>query len=313
MALEAGSVMHEMFGAVRVWQLEFIQKLPEHAREVGKRLFGAQRWDKCYKYCVSHTGYVSPGVTMSHTDERESLMELCFAVLASSGWKDSPTDHERTMTNMELATIVYIDERLPRMENWPLYVEDTKNPKCMVGIEQVFDVVLTFEDNCEFRYVGTIDGLVIKEATGQYHLDENKTAARIDYAWRNAFDMRHQVTGYCAASTSVFGFRILKSRVTGLRIKPMNKGEDVYPFEPVERTEDAIQHWATWLRELAETYEKYKDDFEHATRFTHSCSRYFRPCSLLSFCSDTAAGRQVAFNEEMVKSDPSPSERAVAD
>lgn len=301
MALEAGSVMHEMFGAVRIWQLHYVQKLPEHAREVGKRLFGAQRWSKCWSYCVNHT------------DERESCMELCFAILASSGWKDDEKDNVRTMTNMELSTIIYIDERLPRLENWSIYVEDEKNPKCMVGIEQVFDVVLTFEDNVEYRYVGTIDGLIRKEATKEYFLDENKTAARIDTAWRNSFDMRHQVTGYCAASTSVFGFRTLRSRVTGLRIKPANRGEDVYPFEPIERTEDAIQHWATWLREHAETYERFKDDFEHATRYTHSCSRFFRPCSLLSFCSDTAAGRQVAFHESMVRADPSPSERAVAD
>jgi hypothetical protein len=123
--------------------------------------------------------------------------------------------------------------------------------------------------------------------------------------------MRHQVTGYCAASTSVFGFRVLKSRVTGLKIKPTNRGDDVYAFEPIERTEDAIQHWATWVREMAETYERYKDDFENATRLTHSCNRYFRPCSLLTFCSDTADGRQIAFHQQMVKAEPSPSERSV--
>ena len=27
-----------------------------------------------------------------------------------------------------------------------------------------------------------------------------------------------------------------------------------------------IQHWATWVRENGEVYERYKDDFEHATR-----------------------------------------------
>jgi hypothetical protein len=184
-----------------------------------------------------------------------------------------------------------------------------------VGIEQVFDVVLTFEDGKEIRYVGTMDGLVLKAATGQYYIDENKTSVRLSDAWRNAFDMRHQVTGYCAASTSVFGFRVLRSRVTGLRIKPTNKGEDVYPFEPIERKWDDVQHWASWVREYAETFERYQNDFEHATRNTHSCNRYFRACSLLSFCADPdgAAGRRLAFDELMVPSEPSPSERAVAD
>lgn len=252
---------------------------------------------------------------MTQTDERDQLLELCFGVLGTSGWKDDERDQTRTLTNMELASITYADEHLPKMENWPIYVEDQANPQSVVGIEQVFDVVLTYEDNREIRYVGTIDGLVIKAATGEYYLDENKTASRLGSGWRDAFDMRHQITGYCAASTSVFGFDkpVYKSRVTGLRIKPMNKGEDVYPFEPIARTWESIQHWGTWVREMAETYERYQNDYEHATRFTHSCNRYFRPCSLLSFCADTAEGRQLAFNELMVAADPSPSERAVSE
>jgi hypothetical protein len=303
MALECGELMHQVFAAVRIWQLSKIQKLDLHAQATGKRIFKSHRWNMCWNRCLTQT------------DERDQLLELCFSVLATSGWKDDEKDTTRTMTNMELASICYADEHLPKMENWPLYVEDTTNPQSMVGIEQVFDVVLTFEDNREIRYVGTIDGLVIKKSTGDYYLDENKTASRLSDAWRNAFDTRHQLTGYCAASTSVFGFPVYRSRVTGLRIKPTNKGEDVYPFEPVIRKWDDIQHWATWVREMAETYEKYKDDYEHATRFTHSCNRYFRPCSLLSFCADAdgAAGRKLAFEELMVQADPSPSERAVTE
>jgi hypothetical protein len=301
MALECGSAMHEMFGAVRVWQLSEVQKLPDHAQYTGKRLFGAGRWNKCWKHC------------MSHTDQREQLLELCFAILSSGGWKDDDNDRTRTMTNMELATIVYVDERFYGFENWPIYVEDEKNPQSMVGIEQVFDVTLTYEDGKEIRYIGTIDGCIIKAATNQHYLDENKTAVRLGQGWRDTFDMKHQITGYCAASTSVFGFRILKSRVTGLRIGQGSKAEDVYPFEPLERTWDSIQHWGTWVREMVETYEKYKDDFENATRYTHSCNRYFRPCSLLSFCADSPEGRQVAFSESMVDAEPSPSERAVGD
>jgi len=250
---------------------------------------------------------------MTQTDERDQLLELCFAVLQTSGWKDDAKDQTRTMTNMELASICYVDEHLPKMDNWPIYVRDTSNPRSLVGIEQVFDVTLTYEDNKEIRYVGTIDGLVTKKTTSEYFLDENKTASRLSDAWRNAFDTRHQLTGYCAASTSVFGFDkpIYRTRVTGLRIKPSNKGEDVYPFEAKVRTVKDIDHWCTWVREMVETYERFRDDYENATRYTHSCNRYFRPCSLLPFCADTAEGRQLAFNELMVPADPSPSERAV--
>jgi hypothetical protein len=303
MALECGELMHQVFAAVRIWQLEKVQKLPLHAQYTGKRIFKSARWNAVWNRC------------MTQTDERDQLLELCFGVLQSSGWKDNDKDQTRTMTNMELASICYADESLPKMDNWPIYVEDTSNPQSMVGIEQVFDVVLTYEDGKEIRYVGTMDGLVRKEATGEYYIDENKTASRLGDAWRDAFDMRHQITGYCAASTSVFGFEVLRSRVTGLRIKPTNKGEDVYPFEPIMRRWEDVQHWASWVRENAETYERYQTDFEHATRRTHSCNRYFRPCSLLSFCCDPdgAAGRRLAFDELMVPAEPSPSERAVAD
>jgi hypothetical protein len=303
MALEAGELMHQMFAAVRIWQLIKVQKLEKHGEVAGQRIFGKKRWSSVWSRCVTQT------------EDREQLLELCFAVLGSGGWKDDDKDATRTITNMELATICYVDEHLPKMENWPIYVEDKTNPQSVVGIEQVFDVVLTYEDNHEIRYVGTIDGLVIKKSTDEYYLDENKTAARLGDGWRASFDMRHQITGYCAASTSVFGFDkpVYKSRVTGVRIKPMNKGEDVYPLEPIARTWESIQHWGTWVREMAETYEKFEDDFEHATRFTHSCNRFFRPCSLLSFCADTAEGRREAFEVDMIEAEKSPSERAVLD
>lgn len=302
MALECGSTMHEVFAAVRLWQLCNIQGFPRHALYNGKRIFGELRWNMVWQHALRYT-----------PNDRDQLMELCFAILRSSNWKDDEKDTTRTMTNMELATIVYVDERLPTMENWPIYVEDEGNPQSMVGIEQVFDVVLTYEDNYEIRYIGTADGLVRKASTRQYYIDENKTASRLGAGWRKAFDMKHQATGYCAISSAIFPFKVFRCRVTGLRIKPLHKGEDVYPFEPIERTEDSFQHWATWVRENVETYEQYKNDFEHATRRTHSCNRYFLPCSLLEFCADTVEGRQLAFDEYMVPADLSPSERAVID
>jgi hypothetical protein len=293
MALEAGVTMHEVFGAVRIWQLEHVQGLRKHADAVAKRIFGMDRWRKCVKECTAD-------------DDRENLMQLAFAVLHTSDWIDNPDDSTRTMTNMELASIHYIDERMPYMENWPIYVEGDK-----VGIEQHFDCVLYFEDGAEYRYIGTIDGLVAKLGKkDECYLDENKTASRLDAGWRASFDMSHQITGYCACSCVVFGFPVFRSRVTGVKIKPTNKGEDIYVLEPIERDEPSIQAWARWLRNTADLYETYKEDYEHADRYTHSCNRYFRPCSLLPFCCDSPEGRAEQWSE-MVDADPSPSERAV--
>jgi len=300
MALEAGETMHQVYAAVRIWQLANIQGLPQHAKVVANRIFGKERWEKC------NTG-------LAAGDDREILLQICFEVLHSSEWFDDPSDDVRTMANMELSAIKYVDERLPYMENWPIYVESNKNPRCMVGIEQVFDVVLEYDDGKEIRYIGTIDGLVQKASAKKWYLDENKTAARLDAGWRAKWDLYHQITGYCASSTSVFGFPVFNSRVTGAKVKPTGKGEDIIAVEPLARTPEQIYRWASWLRSTAETFEKYKDNYawEHADRYTHSCNRYFRPCALIPFCNDTEEGRRIAFDTQMVDADPSPSERAV--
>jgi hypothetical protein len=297
MALEAGETMHQVFAAVRIWQLLHVQDLPKHAQAVADRIFGKKRWLACLKEADSK-------------DPREQLMQLAFAVLHSSGWVDEPMDTVRTMTNMEMAAIHYVDERQPNMENWPIYVERQDDPSKPIGIEQVFDVVLLYGDGKEIRYIGTIDGLVEKAGTKEYYLDENKTAARLDRGWLASFDMSHQITGYCLACTVVFGFKVFRSRVTGVKIKPTNKGEDCIPLEPIERTEEAFQAWARWLRYTVELYEKYENDYENAPRYTHSCNRYFRPCTLLPFCCDSVAGRKEQYGE-MVEANPSPSERAI--
>jgi len=300
MALEAGEVMHQVYAGVRIWQLENKQKLPKHALATANRIFGAQRWLK-----------ILETVGKKNADEREHIIAFCFAILHTAKWEDNPDDRIRTIANMEMSAIHYVDERLYGMEDWPLYVRDLKDPKCMIGIEQVFDVVMEFSDGKLIRYIGTVDGLVQKAATEEWVLDENKTASRLDDGWRMSFDMSHQITAYCAASTTVFGFPVFKARVTGCKVKPANKGEDVYVLE-VARDEYAIRNWAAWVHYSASMYEQYKDDFELAPRFTHSCNRFFRPCSLLAFCCDTPQGRIEQF-EQMVPADQSPSEKSIAE
>jgi len=294
--------MHEVYAAVRIWQMEYVQKLPKHALHTGNRIFNTKdephRWQK-----------ICEEAEPNKADTREHLQSIAFATLHSSAWYDDPDDQIRTMSNMEMSAIQYIDERQPYMENWPIYIEDKKNPKCRVGIEQTFDVVLEFSDGRLIRYIGTIDGLIQKASTKKWFLDENKTASRIDEGWRKSFEMRHQVTGYCAASTVVFGFPVFDARVTGCKVKPTNRGEDIYVLE-VNREPETIQHWAAWVRHTVDLFDKYEKDYEHAPRYTHSCNRYFRPCSLLSFCADTAEGRREQW-EQMQPASLSPSEQAV--
>jgi hypothetical protein len=303
MALECGAAMHEVYAAIRVWQLEHVQKLPRHAEHTAERIFGAGRWARILEGC-------DVAGRDAKVDEREHLQELAYQVLDTSGYTDDPKDETRTLHNMKLSALTYIDEQLPKLDLWPIYVEDKKNPKCRVGVEQVFDVVLEYSDGKFIRYVGTIDGLIWSEQYKRWTLDENKTSVRLSYAWKLSFEMRHQVTGYCASSTTVFGFPVMDCRVMGNKIKPSGKDEDVVPVL-TSRNAMFILHWGRWVRRLVGDYEKYWKDWENAERFTHSCHRFFRPCSLLQFCADTPEGRKLSFDQEMVPASLSPSERAV--
>lgn len=237
-------------------------------------------------------------------------MVLAFALLHSSGFEDNPDDKVRTLDAMELACIQYIDEILPKLDNWPIYVEDVRRPNCYVGIENVFDVVLTYDDGKQFRYIGTLDALTINKAKNdRYTLEDNKTASRLDDGWKASFMLSHQVSGYMACASALLGFDIFHSRILGLKIKPTGRGEDVYVVHPTRSSED-FQRWAFWFRHTADQYEQYKDNYEYAPRYTHSCNRYFRPCALIPFCGDTYEGRLEQW-DQMVAAKASPSERAV--
>lgn len=296
MALEAGHAMHEVFAAIRIWQLLKVQKLPKHAQVTGERIFNKERW----KECTSELN--------RYSDEREQLLDLSYKVLHTSAFYEDPRDDIRTFSNMEVAALRYIDVRLPLMSSWLIYVEDKKKPEGLIGIEQVFDVILTFSDNTIIRYIGTIDGLSFSTYHKKNFLDENKTASRLDEGWRQSFEMSHQVTGYCACSSAVFGFTVFDAHIIGIKIKPTGR-EDYHNFT-VPRHVSHIQHWASWVYRRSREYEIFKDDFENAERYTHSCNRYFRPCILIPFCADTPEGRLEQWNE-MEPAELSPSEYSV--
>lgn len=298
LALEAGETMHQVFAAVRIWQLEHIQNLPKHAKAVATRIFGLDRWAAACSEAATAT------------ESRDQLLQLGFAILHSSGYYDDPSDNIRTISNMEMATICYVDERLPGLESWPIWVADKRRPAAPVGIEQHFDVVLAYEDGKLIRFIGTVDGLVLNTyRDNRLTLDENKTASRLDDAWRAAFEIGHQLTGYMASCIAIFGQEVYHARVTGLKIRPTQRGEDIIIETPSREPHHFIE-WAKWVRHTVQMHELYAPDFELAPRYTHSCNRYFRPCSLIPFCSDTPEGRQDQY-ESMQPAVPTPSERAI--
>lgn len=300
MALEAGELMHKVFAMCRIWQLWRKQGLKDHADVAARRIFGPSTWDRVCEEAKGQEG-------------RDELLAYCFAVLHTSNWEDDPKDTIRTMSNMEVATIDYVDERLKTMDQFPIWVADEFDSNSKVGIEQVFDVIMLYEDGFKLRYIGTIDGLVIDlDRSDTPTLEDNKTAARIDSGFQYSLFMKYQFTGYLACSTAVFGIQVFDGRVIGSKIKRSNSGEN-YVSLPIRRDYDAIAKWGHDVRWFVEAmYLPFGDDgYEDAPRFTHSCNRFFRPCSLIAFCSDTPEGRKIAFEQEMVPADLSPSERGV--
>jgi hypothetical protein len=298
LALEAGETMHQFFAAMRIWQLAVLQKLPDHAMNAGTRIFTEDKWKGIWKMAAKGPTYL------------DQIGTLATEVIQSSGYYDDPKDTTRTLSNMQTAAMVYARTTLDHLDNWPIWVDNPKDANKPVGIEQIFDVMLEYEDGKRIRYIGTIDGILTnKLKSHRVTMAENKTAQRMDRAWVESFKMRHQITSYIACGQALFGIDMWHTRVYGCLIKPMFKGTDVH-IEPVTRDGQSIYHWANWARKQVELFEEYEDDWEHAERRTHSCMRFFRPCALIPFCGDTPSGRTKQY-VEMIPATPSPSERAV--
>lgn len=297
MALEAGSAFHDMFAAIRLWQLAKRQGLPDHCRLRGERLFGIERWNKAW-------------FDAKDEEPRSELMQLCFNILHSGDFYDDPKDNIRTLTNIETSIIRYIDEQMITMDAWEIYVADVDDPKAFTGVEVTFDLVVEYTDKRIFRYCGMIDAVYRRVKTGELYPFENKSAIRLDDGWRQAFVMSHQQTGYCIAVSTILQLTepLLKFRVVGLKSKQTGHVDDYAFFEETRKPEDFFM-WADWFRHSVETYERYHDDWENSPRYTHSCNRYFRPCALLLFCGDDAAGRKEQF-DDMVEAPLSPSEES---
>lgn len=297
--------MHQVFAAIRLWQLANVQALPHHADFHGNRIFGS-RWEEGIREFILNSDVDEP---------RESLINLSYNVLHTTGFYDDDRDTVRTLTNMESATITYVDEQLKTMDQWPIYVEDKEDPTSTIGIELTIDAILHYSNHKRIRYIGTADAVLQcvldreQASRRETYLGENKTASRLDDSWRFSFEMSHQVTGYNVLATTLLKKPTFKSKVFGLRLQP-GKQDTYESFEPQERSGVMVQKWAEWVYGGVELYDMYDGDYENAKRLTHSCNRYFRPCALLPFCSDSPEGRDLQI-EQMVAGEMSPSEQAV--
>lgn len=296
LALEAGGAMHDVFAAVRLIELLEKQKLEEHFKFHGERLFGPQRFEAMNFYLDSSE------------DERTRHLNYAFEALHSSGYYDDPNDKKRTLANMEACTIAYYDRY--EFGRYPIWIQDENDPSALIGVEIPFDLVVEFvdtNDTCRlYRFTGKIDGLHHMDNENRaLNVQENKTTSYLRPDWPEQFSMSHQVTGYCVAASTIADQPCEHAFVRGLQI-PLKQlhGESVCR-EPLFRDADKIKKWFQWFKHTVDIYEQYKDNIIEAPIYTHSCNRFFRTCSFLAFCDSPCEDKEQILSE-MVDEEWSP-------
>lgn len=315
MALEAGSLMHDVFACLNLLHIGIFRNLPEHMHYNGKILFGASRW----KYLWEEATKKSSEVTV---DSKNVFERLIFACIASSEFYDDPNDKNRTVANLEHCALELLNYWLMNIVQFPIYVSDEKDHTKPIGLEMsldcVFEIVVeeyskathqTLEKVRLLRCIGLADVVYQNQETKAISLGEYKTASLMNDAWRMAFDTRHQITLYNALLQAHFGRQdTFNTILIGSAIPVRSTSEPVQHFT-VDRDQQHVQ-------ELLNTYlftqgliKEYKEQPLSTPMFTHSCNRYFRPCSLLDLCVAAKEDQHVMFEGMYVEEAPSPSEQ----
>jgi hypothetical protein len=268
--LECGNALHQSFAAHRVWQLW--KTLPasittddegERARvifDTGRRIFGPERW-----YELAAKLY------------EDDPAPISLEALYTSGYIDDPRDRKRTLSNMELSLLHYLT-RYPH--DYLPFVDGE-----FVGIEVPVRLKLTFEDGTEFAYLGRADVILTEPRTGKLIVVDNKTSSNVANQWDTQWRTSHQLTGYCVGVSSMIRQRVMDYGVLGLQV-PLPKGQEFggYVFMEGTKTTRAVSEWAKWAHVAWRTWKTYEDTPFEAPMYTHSCYRYFRPCSFVPIC-----------------------------
>lgn len=311
--LEAGRAMHDVFASVRLFDLITHTKkeapqslLPNpllvNIHKYADRLFAnnyeSDRWRKAMRYF--DTG----------EDAETRCMQMALSLLETSGYHDDPKDTRRTQANLESAAISYV-QRYPLGRFIPLCNQDAS----MIGVEVPFDVTLhDKEDKPLIRFIGRVDGVCIdtlRPSNTVPEVHENKTGSRIDTVWSNSFDTSHQVTGYCVAMSCILGYPVRDVVMWGLQLpvpKASSYSDGIMRY-PTSRNEETFFEWQLWVQDTLDNIMKYEDDPTNAPMYTHSCSRYFRSCSLIPLCTETRERRKHIFDNEMITERWSPLEQ----
>jgi hypothetical protein len=276
-ALVAGKLMHECFSVIRLNQLWHTHAQPALADVRGHELFGSSgRWDSIRSIIARE------GNTVDRIG-RDAALEC----LSSGDWVDDPYDTRRTYAALE-TSLLYYAQRWD-YDRYPIWVSEDGS-KC--GVEIPFGILveashgepLLLDGNTKrFILTGRIDGLHRNDK----HLivQENKTASRLNDAWSLSFEVSHQPTGYMVAASLFAQEQCDQAAIMGLQIPlPRNMSDGMLQVN-TRRPEFMKHNWMRWLEHTITLYDSYKLDVVNAPMYTHSCNRYFRPCSFIPFCT----------------------------
>jgi hypothetical protein len=305
MPLEAGLAAHEAFSAVRLADLylngnRFYPELPvmRIAEMRAAQLFGVDRASEWLKV-----------ITKGEAADR-SIMLGALEIFNSTGFYDDEYDKRRTVANIEEAIIVYCT-RYPIGKMMPVIgVVERIGKNMFVGVEVPIDMYLridTSERTHEYKFTGRIDALMYKDSSkDRIIIEDDKTASRLDDAWRASWAINHQPTGYCLAASALTRSEVNRGNIRGLAI-PIPKTYDYggHIVEPFRRTEQQFTEWAEWVVHIDQVTKPYLDRPLNAPKYTHSCNRYFAPCPYIPLC-DSDMDDRVEMLAEMETSEWSP-------
>lgn len=296
MALEAGSACHEVFAAARIADvlLHKEHKYPGIEPEKVQSL--------AEKRSIEMFGEARAGDMLaelySSEDERTKLLRSGLSILNSGAFYDDPADKRRTLSNLEEACIAYID-RYEFGKNVPFISGN------YIGVETPINLVIDYEVNGvkrTIRFVGRIDGVHShRNDHSSPYVEENKTASRLGDAWEQSFEMSHQVTGYLAAASVITGLNLTMGRIRGLCIpQPRMYDTNGVSTVTVFRKPHQFTEWAKWVIHTVEMFFAHYNAPTAAPKYTHSCNRYFRPCSYIPLCAAEPEERVEIFNEMLL-------------
>lgn len=305
MALEAGSLMHDVFCCLNLVQVGAVQALPDHMHYHARQEFGKVRWENIWKAACGKKGVFS-------LDDIKCLERLVLACINSSEFYDDPNDKNRTLANLELCALELVTYWLAKLKTFPIYIEDIKDPTKSIGIEKsldcVFDILKDDKSVTSIRTIGLADAVYRNPETGNIALGEYKTSAMMNEAWVKAYDTRHQLTLYNAQLQAYFGEQDKFNTVMiGSAIPVRTTSAPVRHFT-VNRDKENVDQLILMMLHTYEQIEKFRNNALYAPMFTHSCNRFFRSCSLMDLCVASAEDREEMFDNMEITKEKSPSE-----